>query len=289
MYQTISLPEIKSRAKIGRISYFNVAPVYFGLEQLAVFPEIQTQSRPPAVLNRMLEAGRLDISPVSASAYARNADQWMILPDLSISCTGRVMSVLLVSREPFERLDERKVCLSSDSAAAADLLRLLFARSHVKPVYSPVSVKLPDDLDGSDAGLVIGDAALALNWRKYYRHVYDLGQMWLRWTGLPFVFAVWAVRRGFADAHPEQVEQILETFELSKESGLAHIVKIAGQAAQGLGLDFKTAMTYFLRLHYGLGDLEYRGLQTFFDMLYQYGRLDQPASPRFFKKPKMSA
>ncbi len=293
MYQTPYFPEITSQANIGRISYFNVAPVYFGMENLSGFPEIKVQSRPPAVLNQMMKEGQLDISPVSATAYARNADQWMILPDLSISCIGRVMSVLLVSREPFERLDKKRVFLTSDSVAAADLLRLLFACSHIKPVFCTASIKHPDDLNGdADAGLVIGDAALAVSWRKYYCHVYDLGDMWYQLTGLPFVFAVWAVRRCFADEHPELVERVTNAFQLSKKSGLAHIVTIAGRAAQGLGMDFKTAMAYFLSLDYGLGDLEYKGLKTFFNMLCQYGRLDKPVTPRFFIKyscPKIQA
>ena len=77
----------------------------------------------------------MDISSVSTSAFARHSDQWMLLPDLSISCYGRVLSVLLVSRHPFEELQKKTVLLTEESATAVDLVKLIFSILTTNPTY----------------------------------------------------------------------------------------------------------------------------------------------------------
>jgi len=113
--------------KIGRISYINVDPVYYQFDHEPVPDGIHVISRPPAVLNKMLSNSELDISSVSTAAFARHSDQWMILPDLSIACYGKVLSVLLVSHHPFESLQKRTVFLTEESATAVDLVKLIFS------------------------------------------------------------------------------------------------------------------------------------------------------------------
>jgi chorismate dehydratase len=254
---------------IGRIQYVNVDPVYYNFRQYTSHLNIDIISRPPSKLNQLMAEGNLDISSVSSSAYARNFKDWMILPDLSISCYGKVMSVLMVSRFSFEELDGRTVLLTDESATAADLLKLIFSKKGIHPVFKKGKVTSPNDLKASvDAGLVIGDSALKLDWRRHFDHVWDLCEMWNQMTGLPFVFGVWVVRRSFGEKFPEITAQILGALYRSRTDGLANITSIAESTAHKLGLPIETTREYYSCMTYNLGDRECQALMTFFKGLY---------------------
>ncbi|MBW1835267.1 MAG: menaquinone biosynthesis protein [Deltaproteobacteria bacterium] len=221
---------------LGRISYINVAPVYYGLDNGLKPDWLNIVSAPPSILNNMMAKNELDISPVSSVAYAKNQDEWLLLPNLSIACFGRVMSVILVSKKPFEKLTDNKVIITDKSAAAAELLKLLFSIKKVKPVFETMPIQCPDEIKKSaDAALIIGDKALKEKWELHFDHVFDLGQMWLELTDLPFVFALWAVRKSFADKKPDTVSSIIKLFDISKEQGKKNLEDIANKASEILG------------------------------------------------------
>lgn len=271
--------------RVGRIGYMNVAPVYYGLDNGRRPAWMETVSGPPSFLNRSLADGELDISPVSSAAYARHPEDWVLLPGLSISCFGEVMSVLLVSRHPFEDLDGKTVLLTEESATAAALLRLLFSRKGLRPRFRTGKVRRPLEFNGDgDAALVIGDAALREDWRGHFPHVLDLGQLWWDLTGRPFVFAVWAVRRAFAEAHPDRVAAVSAAFLRSKAAGLANIEKIVPAASQRLRLDGDACRRYYRRLRYDLTSPEIKGLEAFFDGLHRHRLIGKPVAPRFFQE-----
>ena len=268
---------------IGRIQYINVNPVYYEFENQPLPDGMRLVSEPPAALNRMLREGNLDISSISASAYARNADDWLMLPDMSIACYGKVMSVLLVSRYEFEALHGKPVFLTDESATAVDLVKLLFALQGVQPEFERRRVKSPEDLaDMSGAGLVIGDAALRHNWHERYPHVWDLCEMWNDRTGLPFVFAVWAVRKTFAQTHPDLVRQVAAMLQRSKASGLLHLPLIAELSAQKLNISLETCLRYFKSMYYNLSEPEITCLNTFFRGLHDHGIIDRQPIIDFF-------
>jgi len=256
------------KIKLGRISYVNVAPVYYLLDG-SLKPEwCEIISSPPSALNKMLSTGEIDISPVSSAAYARHQDEWLLLPDLSISCMGRVMSVLLASKLPFEKLNNKKVVLTDDSASAAKLIELLFVKKNIRPVFEKITINKPSDIYAdADAVLVIGDTALNRDWQEAYEYVWDLGQMWLELTGLPFVFSVWAVRKNFAEKRPDAVLAVIELLLRSKKEGLKNIKKIIIDASCRLGLHKDICKQYFNSLFYSLDSSQIKGLNTFFDYL----------------------
>lgn len=260
----------KSIAAVGRISYMNVAPVYWGLDNGLKPSWLKLVNGPPAVLNQMMANGDLDISPVSSAAYARHQDEWLLLPDLSISCFGDVLSVLLVSRHPFDALDNRKVLLTDESATSADLSKLLFASKNIRPVFETGRIKTLADFYGkAGAALVIGDPALASDWDRHIDHVWDLGGLWRSLMNLPFVFALWAVRKSFAEKRPDLVSSVIDCFAVSKNKGKLNIDKIAESASQRLGLDIETSRKYYDLLHYDLGTFQIKGLEAFFEGLYR--------------------
>ena len=94
--------------RLGRISFINVDPIYYGIEHEISSDEVRIESAPPVELNRMMAAGLLDISSVSSAAYGACHKEWLLLPGLSIACTGNVMSVLLVSRMPLSEAQWQK-------------------------------------------------------------------------------------------------------------------------------------------------------------------------------------
>lgn len=272
-----------NKIKIGRISYINVDPVYYQFDHEPIPADIRLISRPPAVLNQMLSNNELDISSVSTSAFARHSDQWLMLPDLSISCYGKVLSVLLVSRHSLEELQDKTVLLTDESATAVDLLKLIFSLKGISPKFHKASVKSPADLaDADSAGLVIGDAALKHKWEKHFDHVWDLCEIWNQMTGLPFVFGVWAVRKAYAKKYPGRVLSIVEKFKRSKEEGLRNIADIARLSAEKIGIDPGLSKTYFNSMHYSMSVPELDCLKEFFLRLYLNKIIDKQPEMNFF-------
>jgi chorismate dehydratase len=271
--------------RLGCIRYLNVAPIHHGLQNGGAIPGTVLFKAPPSELNRRMAAEELDISPVSSAAYALNQDRWLVLPGFSISCFGSVMSVLLVSRFPLAALSGRPVLLTEDSGTASELLKLLFAQANVHPVFETGRIQSADDIANSDAGLVIGDAALKTDWNASFPFVSDLGSMWRDLTGLPFVFAVWAVRKGFAEKNPEAVLKVLELLNRSRESGLRNLEQIAAHASAVTGLSVEDARRYYRGLHYDLDPGKLQGLGTFFSLLHAKGYLPRKISLTFFPNP----
>jgi len=276
---------MNNEIKIGRISYINVDPVYYQFDHEPIPAGFQIISQPPAVLNNMLLNGELDISSVSTSAFARHSDQWMILPDLSISCYGKVLSVLLVSHYSFEELKDRTVLLTEESATAVDLVKLIFSLKNISPVFQRGKAKSPGDLtDSAGAGLVIGDAALKHKWENDFEYVWDLCEIWNQMTSLPFVFGVWAVRKSYAQEHPDRVSSVLARLKASKEKGLRHISDIARQSAEKIGIDQILSKTYFNSMYYSMSAPETECLKEFFSKLYSQKIISQQPEMNFFNR-----
>jgi chorismate dehydratase len=119
-----------------------------------------------------------------------------------------------------------------------------------------------------EAVLVIGDAALVLSASHAYPVEVDLGEAWKDWTGLPFVFAVWAARR---QADPRQVHAVHQALLASARWGIAHLDDLAAAAAAGTGIAPAACRAYFDGLDYGLSYRHLAGLTDFFRRLAQDG------------------
>ena len=125
------------KVRLGKISFANCRPVYYGLNNGLRPPWLDLSSAPPTALNGMLSNSELDISPVSSVAYAKHAEDWLIIPSISIASRGDVMSVILVSTLPLRSLDGEKVITTTDSETSVELLRLCLEREGAKPVFEP--------------------------------------------------------------------------------------------------------------------------------------------------------
>lgn len=277
----------QSPVKVGRISYINVAPIYYGLDKGLKPAWLKMVTAPPSVLNNMLANGDIDISPISSVAYALHQKDWLLLPDLSIAssgaCSGDVMSVILVSRHPFDKLNNKRVILIDESATAVELLKLLFITKKVKPFFGINAIQHPRDIPkNADAALIIGDAALKEKWSNHYDYIFDLGNMWMELTGLPFVFAVWAVQKSFAHKRPDALSAIIDLFHISKKEGNQHLGQIVESASSKLGISLDMSEKYYDRLCCDLGPTQIKGLESFFSSLYRKKILSEKVSLAFF-------
>ena len=196
--------------RLGRIPWINCYPVYGAIDRGLVRVPAELVTGTASELNDLLAAGELQVSVVSAVEYARNAAAYHLLPDLAITCDGPVHSVALFSRRPVDELDGRTVLLTASSRTSVLLLELLCRhRWNVRPRFATARAEAADleALAGlpHEAVLVIGDAALLLAAEERYPVRVDLGRRVEGWTGLPFVFAVWAARR---EADHEAVQAV---------------------------------------------------------------------------------
>jgi len=263
--------------KIGRIPYINCYPVYGAIDRGVVRLDAELVDGVPTDLKRRMATGELDISVVSAVEYARDSVRYLLLPDLAISCDGPVRSVMLFSRRPASELGGRNVLVSRSSMTSVALLELLFENVwHTNPRFVPGDAEVRDVVestdDGTDARLVIGDAALVLGstQRDRYPYVYDLGETWKQWTGQPFVFAVWVAQRS------TNVRQALNAHAgliASRDWGLSHLPDLAEQAHRATGVSRLICDEYLSGLDYGLSYPHLAGLTEFYRRLVERGRI----------------
>jgi chorismate dehydratase len=259
--------------RLGRIPWINAYPITGAIDRGLVGVDAQIVSGTASELNDLLAAGELDASLVSAVEYARNASAYHLLPDLAISCDGPVRSVKLFSRRPIGELDGATVLLTASSRTSVLLLELLCRhRWRVAPRFATVRAEAADlqRLEGlpHEAVLVIGDAALVLSASGRYPVEADLGEEWKHWTGLPFVFAVWAARRA---ADPARVRTVHEALLRSRTWGMAHLDDLAQAGAEATGIPATVCRAYFNGLDYGLSYRHLAGLTDFFRRLAHDG------------------
>lgn len=259
--------------RLGRIPWINCYPVYGAADRGSVSMPAEMISGTAAELNDLLAAGELDVSVVSAVEYARNAAAYHLLPDLAISCDGPVHSVALFSRRPVVNLGAATVLLTASSRTSVLLLELLCRhRWGISPRFAVARAEATDldSLAGlpHEAVLVIGDAALMLSAAGRYPHRVDLGAEWKEWTGLPFVFAVWAARR---DAPVPAVQAVHRRLLDSRAWGLDHLDLLATEASRNTGVGREVCRRYLGDLDYALSYRHLAGLTDFFRRLAQDG------------------
>ena len=269
--------------RVGRIPYINCYPVYAAIDRGIVPLAARWVDGTPTALNRLMASGALDVSVVSAVEYARAPEQYLLLPNLAISCDGPVRSVMLFSHRPAEELGGARVLVSRSSMTSVALLELLFEGLwRCAPEFVPADAELSDVTrfgdEAHDARLVIGDAALLLGAERSaaagtgprYRHAYDLGEAWKGWTGLPFVFAVWVAQR--ATPVPDAL-RVHGALRASRDWGVANVRALAEAASARTGISVSVCEAYLSGLDYGLSPSHLEGLTEFFRRLAAAGRV----------------
>ena len=252
--------------RLGRISYANMAPVFYELEGAG----LQQVSGVPTELNAMLLAGELDVAPISSIEYARNAERLRLLPRLCVSTEGAVDSIQLITRKPLEQV--RSVAITPESATSVVLTRVLLGEVDLVPLDQP-----------ADAKMLIGDAALQSAFDDPTPH-YDLGRLWQERTGLPMVYAVWACRDGLVDGLEELERAHLRSLAVSRSEPEA----LARRASAEYGWPAGFLARYFEKLRYHFGPRERQGLIRFFELAHLAGELDVVPELRFIEHERVA-
>ncbi len=237
--------------RVGSVSYLNAVPLTRGIEDEVIFAT-------PAELARKLRKDELDAALVSVVEVLFR-DRYDILDGIAIASLGEVQSVLLAHRRPLE--DVKEVYCDPASLTSVELLRVLLAERGLKAEFKP----LPSyDFSAlPDYALLIGDRALDLLLGPHEHEIFDLGAAWYELTNLPFVYAVWALRRG---AHnPELRRQLREARDFGMDT-LDSIVRTRTDYT----FDFRKDYLGW-HIHYHLGSDEKRGIAKFMELLRKHG------------------
>ncbi|MBI5189696.1 MAG: menaquinone biosynthesis protein [Nitrospirae bacterium] len=276
---------MSTKLRIGEIRYANCTPIYTTLKKHADCREYEFVTGEPAALNAMLAAGELDVSPSSSIEYVRHAGDYLIVPDVSISSTGDIMSILLFSRVPVESLGGKTIAVSSASATSTVLLSVLLKNKYgVNAELVPCRPELASMLEGRDAALLIGDEALKENLAlppESGIFVYDLGGIWREFTGLPFVFALWMVREDAARREPGLVDRFKADIVAARTAASGAYPEIAAGAAEAAWMGGSGLVDYWSTVSYELGPEHVRGLSRFYDLAAGVGACPAGVKLRF--------
>ena len=248
--------------RLGVVQYLNAQPLVYSF---AVNPPpggVEAVRDVPSRLAQMLRDGRVDTAIISSIECFRGPNL-VALPGVGICAKGRVLSIKLFTTRDLSAV--RTVALDVGSRSAATLTRVLFAELFGA---APEFVTRPPDLDRMlaecDAALLIGDAALRTVEPSI--RVYDLGEVWLEFTGLPFVYALWVGRPG---AFKDGLGGLLLE---ARDYGLTHLEEVARTEAARLALDEELCRHYLCDImRYHLGEEEVAGLRRFVELAGKHG------------------
>jgi chorismate dehydratase len=247
--------------RVGAVNYLNAKPLVERLSEFA--PRIELSFALPSRLADQLARGDIDVGLIPVVEYFRG-DGYTHVPGIAIGSRGPVLSVTLFSRVPWA--DIRSVSLDEGSRTSAALTQILLRQRYgVRPRVETLPIDAPAVDLATDAVLLIGDRAMRAC-LSGYRHAYDLGKEWADWTGLPFVYALWAVRPGVNLGDAEAA------FHAAKDAGRAAAGAIAQREAPGLGLDPGFCRRYLETvIHYDLGPRELAGMARFQELAAELG------------------
>jgi chorismate dehydratase len=258
--QEANLEDSLSPFRVGSVPYLNAVPLTRGLED-------QITLVAPSKLAEMLRCDELDAALVSVTEVLFN-DRYDVLDGIAIASLGEVKSVLVAHRKPLE--EAREIYCDPASLTSVSLLKVLLGERGLRPEFKPLSDGGAEALP--DFALLIGDRALDFLLAPHEHEIWDLGAAWFELTRLPFVYAVWALRRGVENSRLRRLLREARTFGLDT---LDSIITSRTEYA----LEFRRDYLGW-HIHYHLGTDEKRGLNRFIELLRRYG-CDPIYEPRF--------
>jgi chorismate dehydratase len=266
------------RIRIGAVTYLNTKPLVYDLEALAAPAQLLLDY--PSRLADQLASGDLDVALIPVIEYFR-AGTYSLVPNIAIASCGPVLSVTLFSRTPWQEI--RRVALDEGSRTSAALTQVLLRRKYgVQAEVCPLPLDRPAENVDADAVLLIGDRAMHAC-LPGFRHAFDLGQEWHDWTGLPFVYAAWAVRAG-VDLGP-----VLDAFHEAKRRGIDHVGPIAAREAPHLGLDAGFCRRYLANIiRFDLGPRELAGLHHYYMLASELGLARRGVHVKLYDAPALA-
>jgi chorismate dehydratase len=274
------------KLKVGRIPYANFFPVFYYFDKECCNSEYEFFHGVPSKLNKMLRDGKLDISPSSSIEFLRNKDKYLILPWFSVSSAGPIYSIRLFSKLPLHKLGGKEIALSSDSETSNVLLKIILKEFlSLKCRFRSTNLRsVKNILSTHSAVLHIGDTAMIeakklsavsdqlsapLNSaRKLLTpnselYIYDLGELWFEYTGLPFVFALWIVTKKAVAEKKELIRKLSTDLIKARKYASRKFRLIAKEAPQKKWLSEKELVDYWKIISYDFTEKHLEGLRLF--------------------------
>jgi len=241
--------------RLGIVPFMNLKPLIGRYERMAD-PPVQLVARPPSQLYPLLAQGEVDAGFIASVDYLRNPDGLVLVPQFGVAARGSVASVLLLCRRPLEEVEE--ILVDERSSTSVAMLRVLL--HHKFRLRIPL---VPGNVTGipeAEALLVIGDRALQCF--DGYERVYDIGEEWTSWTGLPFIFGLWVTR------DKQYVEPVAQLLEAGWRWTSEHWDEIIETEAERTGLSHALVKVYLQEhIRYELDEHYYEGLARFAQLL----------------------
>jgi predicted solute-binding protein len=272
---------MSEKLRVCAVRYLNTVPLVWGFlhgEQQGVFDLNFTL---PSECADAVRSSDAHAGLVPVVALTRQHDL-VVVPGAAIGSRGAVRSILLVSKKPMEEITS--FAADEGSRTSTILLQILLARRFgVRPRVRPYPAKLDDMLDLADAAMIIGDPALRIDpdgreWRGQPLHIYDLGAAWTEMTGLPMVYAVWAVKKLVAEP------RMAEVFNASAEYGRQHMEDIIAAESKRRELPEDLVRRYLTQhIRYEFGDEQRRSLELFLRQAYELGLVERPRDLRYLE------
>ncbi len=248
--------------RVSVVQYLNSVPLVWGMLHGEQQGRFDLEFTTPALCAEAIRQRKSDVGIIPSIEYQR-MDRMQILSGLSIASKNEVKSVLLLSKVPIDKV--QSVAVDNSSRTSAALLRVLMRKFYSHWVNPQQAAPKPAEmLKRADAALVIGDTALT--YKGDVPEVYDLAAEWKRFTGLPFVFAVWV---GHEDVHLSKYQQ---DFAASRDFGLAHVDDIAAEYAPKLNMKPAAVKLYLTQnIDYSLDEENRQGLRLFYKLAREAG------------------
>jgi chorismate dehydratase len=259
----------RPRVRLGAVGYLNARPHVYGLEHDARF---DLRFDVPSRCAELLHAGAIDVGLVPSIEYQHGT--YAVVPEVAIGSAGPVASVAIYTTRPMREV--RSIALDTSSRTSVALTRVLCEREFgIAPAFEPHGPDLPSMLARADAALIIGDVALFLEAPQVEK--IDLGEVWTRTTGLPFVYAFWAGRPGALDAAD------VKRLQRARDAGVQNLGDVCrayfgdDPSRQRVGLEYLRD-----NIRYDLGESERAGLERFYTYAAEAGVIGEHQPLRFY-------
>jgi chorismate dehydratase len=278
------------KSKISIVKYLNAVPLAWGILEGSQKEHFEPVLSTPAECAEQLAKGAVDIGLIPSIEYQRIRGS-KIVPGPAVASLYYVRSVILVSVAPLWKV--KTVACDSGSRTSVALTKIIFEEFyHIRPDFRPAEPNLADMLAKNDAALLIGDNALKFmeandqpnieNQKPLLRLgseplvVFDLAERWRFLTGLPFVFAFWAVRDGYKDP------AIVDRLKASRDFGVAQIPAIAARYSETLQIKKDFIQSYLEKnVHYYMDQTCLEAIELFYEKAARVGAIKSVRSLQF--------
>jgi len=272
-----------SKLRIGIINYANVFPIYYSLKSQCDLSGYEFIEAYPSSLNKMLKDGEIDLGICSSIEYLRHKDDYIFIEGHSIGSDGPIKSIALISRVHIKMLDSQEIFVTHQSETSPVLLGIILKKFYgISAKLIVTDAPFYDAIRNHSAYLSIGDDALrtTLNSASLIPvsksqefelisvendafYFYDLGSLWNLYTGLPFVFALWTLRKKSIESKGELFERFKKDLLIARQYALSHLEDIALLSPLSKIIDTKGLISYWRLISYGLDERHLNGLELF--------------------------